>query len=354
MKALGSLAELEELMRQGAALGDEQARVKLLCDHFVQDPKLMLNGLDPFSAAYRDQVVGIHAYVSGRDGYRPERDELIPIDPVARARKPSIYADGGSRHLGTFLEAIGQILQIADLSPGQRVLEYGAGDGQIALALARMGCDVTVVDIEERYLEAIRLQSEPFGFSVRRIHGDFFADVGPQTFDLVLFFEAFHHALDHQRLLRRLHEITAPSSRLLFAGEPIIPKDDYWAFVVPFPWGLRLDALSLQAVKNYGWMELGYQEQYFLEVLRRTGWTAERRVSPTNGRGTCYVASKWSAEAAADAAISAPADVTPKIEQRSVSSFIRRLPWPAAIRAAVRWWRRMRVRANASADTQRH
>lgn len=109
-------------------------------------------------------------------------------------------------------------------------------------------------------------------------------------FDLVMFFETFHHALDHQDLMKSLHDVVADNGRILFAGEPIVPAEGYWAPIIPFPWGLRLDALSLSAVKNYGWMELGFQEAYFLELMRRTGWEVTKFESQTNGRASGYLA----------------------------------------------------------------
>jgi SAM-dependent methyltransferase len=295
LEILRSLAELDELMQRGVVVGNEQgeqARVALLCNYLVHDPILMNPKItDPFSREYRDGVLYAHSIISGRNGYQPARDELIPIDPAERARRPGIYL-AGSKFLGSFLEAIGQILQVADLTPGQRVIEYGPGDGQIALAFARMGCDVTVLDIDEKNLETIRRQADMLDISIKTVHGEFSSDMDGR-FDLVVFFETFHHAIDHQRLLRKLHQdIVSENGRILFAGEPIIPEGDYWADAVPFPWGMRLDALSLQAVKNYGWMELGFRENYFLEALARAGWQAERIDSKTNGRGTCYVAKR--------------------------------------------------------------
>ena len=48
------------------------------------------------------------------------------------------------------MQAFGAVLKVLDVRAGQSVLEYGPGDGQISLALARMGCRVTAVDIEGR------------------------------------------------------------------------------------------------------------------------------------------------------------------------------------------------------------
>ena len=52
--------------------------------------------------------------------------------------------------------------------------------------------------------------------------------------------------------------------RLAFAAEPVAR--------LAYPWGLRLDGLSLWSTRAYGWLELGFDTGYFAEALARTGW----------------------------------------------------------------------------------
>jgi 2-polyprenyl-3-methyl-5-hydroxy-6-metoxy-1,4-benzoquinol methylase len=289
MKKLSSLAELRELMRVSSQSPTEQGRVSMLLEHYVDAPELYPSG-DPFSAGYRASVQRIHTLVSQKPDYSPATHELIPIEPKSRARRPGIYVDGGSRHLGTFLEAIGQIFQVLDLQPGSRVVEYGPGDGQIALPLARNGCEVTVIDIDPNNLEAVRLQAQAMDIPIDCRQAEFAADHGLRDLDAAIFFESFHHAIDHVRVLENLRKSLKPSGRIIFAGEPIIEQGSPWSHVAPFPWGLRLDALSLSAVAHYGWMELGFQEGYFNDLMARHGWAVQRVESRTNGRGTCRIA----------------------------------------------------------------
>jgi hypothetical protein len=64
-----------------------------------------------------------------------------------------------------------------------------------------------------------------------------------------------------------------PGGHVYFAAEPITAD-------FPLPWGLRMDGESLWAIRGNGWMELGFNENYFREVLARTGWTAEKLLYP--------------------------------------------------------------------------
>jgi 2-polyprenyl-3-methyl-5-hydroxy-6-metoxy-1,4-benzoquinol methylase len=167
---------------------------------------------DPFSDEYREQVVQAWSRISGRDGYNSRRDELAPyLDPQAALLKPAFYASGDSRYVGEVLSGIGFILQQLNVRAGDAVLEYGAGEGQIALTLVRTGCQVAVIDVESKYLDGIILQARAIGAEIavqQGVFGDAFAD--GRTFDRILFFEAFHHALEHKKVLRQLHAHLKP------------------------------------------------------------------------------------------------------------------------------------------------
>jgi len=40
----------------------------------------------------------------------------------------------------------------------------------------------------------------------------------------------------------------------------------------PIPWGLRIDGESILAIRNNGWLELGFTERYLKSALARYGW----------------------------------------------------------------------------------
>jgi ubiquinone/menaquinone biosynthesis C-methylase UbiE len=164
-----------------------------------------------------------------------------------------------------------------------QVIEYGCGDAEILLHLARLGCDVTVVDIEQTYLDVVKEKAARLKVDLTAICGSFSMPNDLPPFDRAFFYQSFHHSLDHQDLLHRMHRILTPDGFIVFGPEPVIEIDGPWQHVVPYPWGPRLDGLSLRAMRNYGWMELGFQEPYFKALLERTGWSYDRFSSPTNG-----------------------------------------------------------------------
>lgn len=69
---------------------------------------------------------------------------------------------------------------------GSRVLEVGCGTGQTACHLARLGCDVTALDIQPAMLRKAEHQAAAEGVHVAFVQGDACALPFPEdSFDLV-------------------------------------------------------------------------------------------------------------------------------------------------------------------------
>ena len=59
-----------------------------------------------------------------------------------------------------------RIVRLAEVHPGQPVVEIGAGLGSLTLALAEAGAEVTAVEIDRRVVPVLRQQVEPHGVRV--------------------------------------------------------------------------------------------------------------------------------------------------------------------------------------------
>ncbi len=293
LQRLGSWAEVERVFDAGKKCGSEPERIELLCKYYF-DAGGIAEGLDPFSSAYLDQVLKLYATITGQQRYDAAHNELAPYlanQSVNFLSAPPPYRVGSTDFLGEFLVSWGFILKTLALKPGQKLLEYGPGSGNLAIMAARNGCDVTVVDVERSYIDGIKRQCDALEIPIKAHVGEFGSVPDPnERFDAVLFFEAFHHALRHNDLLCDLHNIAADDGVIAFAGEPIIAAGDFWEPLVPFPWGPRCDLLSLWAMHTYGWMELGFRESYFTEALARAGWQVAKHVCPITFRGNTFVA----------------------------------------------------------------
>jgi 16S rRNA (adenine1518-N6/adenine1519-N6)-dimethyltransferase len=65
-----------------------------------------------------------------------------------------------------------RIAALAEVGPGDRVVEVGAGLGSLTLALAETGARVTAVETDRHLLPVLEQVVEPAGERVRVVHGD--------------------------------------------------------------------------------------------------------------------------------------------------------------------------------------
>lgn len=284
-----TIEEMKAAVAIANSADTEGERIDRLCAIALEPTDLGLNQIDPFSSEYRDIVLAMHAEVSGRALYSPQEHELSPyLDEVPDTR-PNYYSTGSTKFAGQILLAMGGVLEVMDLKPGQKLLEYGPGEGGIALEAAKCGVDVTVVDIEPKYLGLIARRAKIADTSVRTIRGEFGHSCG--QFDVVLFYEAFHHCLDHMKVAQDIRGMLRSGGRLILAGEPVIgPHNEHWRSSVPYPWGLRMDGLSFRAIQTYGWLELGFDHSYLMDMLDRAGYEVTFRRSLATDRANCYIA----------------------------------------------------------------
>ncbi|UPG72881.1 class I SAM-dependent methyltransferase [Roseomonas gilardii subsp. gilardii] len=217
---------------------------------------------DPFSESYLGWQMGLYEFIAGRS-YSVRNEESV-FDVNAARLRPFPYTSGAAV-AGKHLSAIAFLLMGIDLKPGARILDVGPGWGNTTMALAQLGFQVTALDIEPRFCALIEARAKNLELDVEVINDDFlWVERSGRQFDAIVFFECFHHCADHMRLLRALPQALAPGGHVYFGAEPIF--SDF-----SLPWGIRTDGESLWAIRQNGWLELGFRESYFREALRRAG-----------------------------------------------------------------------------------
>jgi SAM-dependent methyltransferase len=116
---------------------------------------------------------------------------------------------------------------------GGPVLEYGVGDGRVALPLARAGHELTGVDLSRPMLDAFRatLAAEPAAVRrrVKLVEGDMSQVALRRRFPLVICpFNALLHLYDRASLeafFARVHAHLAPGGRFVFDISVPAPED---------------------------------------------------------------------------------------------------------------------------------
>lgn len=231
--------------------------------------------LNPDSPAYADQMMRLWKAITGRENYDPSVDEDTPeVVNHDFIYRPAFYNTGDAGLAGAHLMAIGHILVRSNLPGNGRVLEYGAGFGQTSFAFARTGAKVDVVDINKAFVDGVNEASAFFRTDLTSHLGLFGANPAgePNAYDLILFYESFHHCWNAAELIERMKGLLKPGGCVILAGEPVsrVNMPD-----IPFPWGFRLDWENIAIMRLRGWMELGFQEAYLFHLFERAGFRAE-------------------------------------------------------------------------------
>lgn len=264
-------AKLEECHRANAISDTAMREVfaSFRMDFSTQVPS------DPFSPEYREFQMQLYRRLTGKS-YQPE-NEKTKFDVGSADRRPFPYYTGSCQTTGFFTMGTGYLLHSLNLGPGARVLEFGPGWGNTTMAMAMVGLQVTAVDIEPDFCELLRRRAQRHEVDITVVNADFFwAETVEEPFDAVVFFECFHHCQDPHRLVHTLRKAVKPGGRVYFGAEPITAD-------FPLPWGLRMDGESLWAIRQNGWMELGFREDHFRAMLARAGWAVRKHVYPDLG-----------------------------------------------------------------------
>ena len=110
-----------------------------------------------------------------------------PADPLARIKQGAkwLWSQGDYTRLATLLEAPAQALAAVCVRPGMKVLDVAAGNGNFALAAARLGAEVTASDVTRHMVELGRARSRAEGLEIEWIEADAEALPFTSAFDLV-------------------------------------------------------------------------------------------------------------------------------------------------------------------------
>ena len=253
---------IESFLRQcNSAPNDIELRKVFATYHAEYDLRLPP---DPFSESYHRRQLEIYETLAGRP-YTPT-NEVSDFDSDLASVSPFPYSNDSCELVGNQLIAIGFLIKHLGVRKGSKVLEFGPGWGNTTLALSKMGVDVTAVDIERNFCDLINKRAKLEQLKINVVNADFsHINTLRCEYDAVLFFECFHHAVDHQGLMAAFDRVVKPGGVVCFASEPITAD-------FPIPWGLRMDGESIWAIRRNGWLELGFNERYFEQAMRRHGW----------------------------------------------------------------------------------
>jgi ubiquinone/menaquinone biosynthesis C-methylase UbiE len=103
-----------------------------------------------------------------------------------------------------------------ELAPGARVLEIAPGPGYLAVALARLGVDVTGLDISASFVRIAAKNARAAGVAAEFRQGDAAAmPFAADAFDFIVCRAAFKNFGDPAGALAEMHRVLKPGGRAL-------------------------------------------------------------------------------------------------------------------------------------------
>jgi SAM-dependent methyltransferase len=245
---------------------------------------------DPFSKDYYDFQMRLYSIISGRSGYTVSNEESV-FNLAENQNCPFPYYTGSASTVGDQLLAIGYIIKKTNLPANSKVIEFGPGWGNLTLVLAQMGHNVTCVEVEKRFIELIKYRSRDIKNQIRFFQQDMleFSEHSDEKYDAVFFYESFHHCRDPINLIKNLSRIVKEGGIICFASEPFIlcPSE-----IITPPWGIRLDGMSVWSIRRFGWMELGFDIDFFMRLLSDFGFTSIKISSDVSPLTSLIIAKK--------------------------------------------------------------
>ena len=267
MKYINNLQDLDVEIAKAdgeAQISDDRLRLTLSSFSYAIDESFPK---DPYSQEYYDAQMKLYSAISGKNKYTTA-NEHTPFDFEALKNKPFPYCTNSATTVGDQLIAQGFLIKAMSLEPGSRIVEFGPGWGNTTLHFAQMGYKVTAVDCEDDFINLIKHRAEKLSQEVELIKEDMLNFRANVKYNAAVFFECFHHCADHLKLLTNLHSLIDSEGLVAFAAEPIA---DF-----AYPWGVRLDGMSVWSIRKFGWLELGFNTSYFMRTLLLLGWTPKR------------------------------------------------------------------------------
>jgi ubiquinone/menaquinone biosynthesis C-methylase UbiE len=137
-----------------------------------------------------------------------------------KGRQKAAWSSGDYARIGTTLQIVGeQLCEALDVRAGQRVLDVAAGNGNVALAAARRGCEVTAADYVPALLERARRRAEADGLPLNIREAD--AEALPfddASFDVVVSTFGVMFTPDQDRAAAELLRVCRPGGKIGLAN----------------------------------------------------------------------------------------------------------------------------------------
>ena len=182
---------------------------------------------------------------------------------LPKFRGPGLDADS-HRHFCDFAN----MAVALELPPGARILDMACGSGWLAEYFARLGYDVTGIDISPELIAmaAERVRKVPYGVDhetplrCRFLVHDVEASALREQFDAAVCYDAMHHFDDERAAVRNFASMLRPGA-MLFILEGNRP-----------PRASAGEAELIEVMERFGTLESPFDAGYLIELLQENGF----------------------------------------------------------------------------------
>ena len=172
-------------------------------------------------------------------------------------RRHAMNKPFSDQHCSNYLVELGAIFALVP-PPPQRVLDIGCGTGWTSRFFARRGYDVLGIDISQDMIEAAQMVNEREGLTNPRFQVcDYEIMSEGNAFDIAVFYDALHHAVDEEAALRMAYQALKPNG-ICITSEP--------------GRGHATSPHSLQAIAKYNVTEKDMPPSKIIAVARAVGF----------------------------------------------------------------------------------
>jgi 2-polyprenyl-6-hydroxyphenyl methylase/3-demethylubiquinone-9 3-methyltransferase len=166
------------------------------------------------------------------------------------------------------------IQQFAELE-NKKILDVGCGGGILSEALAKLGGDVSAIDLSDTALQAARKHQGNLNIKYQLSSVEDFAEKYPESFDIITCMEMLEHVPDPASCIKACSQLIKPNGKLFFSTINRNLKSYLFA-IIGAEWILKL------IPKNT------HDYAKFIRPSELSQWMREADLSPKDFQGMIY------------------------------------------------------------------
>lgn len=154
------------------------------------------------------------------------------------------------------------IIAILHLRKGDKILDLGVGSGWTSIFLAKMGYEVTGVDIAPDMIDIARKNAKKDNVDVNFLVFDNEKMLFDKKFDAILCYDTLHHCPNEEQVIKNCYKALKKEGKLL-----IVEPNFYH----------QIDKKAQKIAHRFNVLEKGFSPYYLKKILKRNNFSNIKR-----------------------------------------------------------------------------